>query len=79
VRRLSALAADPATPATILVTHHVDEIPPGYDHVLLLRDGRVTAAGPIDDVLTSEALSDCFGIEVTLERRGDRWSAFSVE
>ena len=79
VRRLSALAADPETPATILVTHHVDEIPPGYDHVLLLRDGHVTAAGPIDEVLTSEALSDCFGIEVSLERRGNRWSAFSVE
>lgn len=77
VRRLATLAADPATPATILVTHHVDEIPPGYDHVLLLRDGFVAAAGPIDDVLTSEALSDCFGIEVTLERRGDRWSAFA--
>ncbi len=79
VRRLATLAADPATPATILVTHHVDEIPPGYDHVLLLRDGQVTAAGPIDDVLTSDALSDCFGIAVALERRGNRWSAFSVE
>lgn len=78
VRRLGALAADPATPATILVTHHVDEIPPGYGHGLLLRDGRVTAAGPIDDVLTSAALSDCFGVEVILERRRDRWSAFAV-
>jgi iron complex transport system ATP-binding protein len=79
VRRLGALAADPATPATVLVTHHVDEIPPGYDHVLLLRNGRVTAAGPIDDVLTSAALSDCFGIDVTLERRNGRWSAFAVQ
>ncbi|MEY2422558.1 MAG: iron complex transport system ATP-binding protein [Acidimicrobiaceae bacterium] len=78
VRRLGALAADPATPATVLVTHHVDEIPPGYSHVLLLRGGRVTAAGPIDDVLTSAALSDCFGIDVTLERRNDRFSAFAT-
>jgi iron complex transport system ATP-binding protein len=77
VRRLGGLAADPATPATVLVTHHVDEIPPGYGHVLLLRDGRVTAAGPLDDVLTSAALSECFGISVTLERRGDRFSAFA--
>ena len=77
VRRLSALAADPATPATILVTHHVDEIPPGYNHVLLLRDGRVTASGPIDDILTSAALSECFGIDVILERRNGRWSAIS--
>jgi iron complex transport system ATP-binding protein len=77
VRRLGALAADPTTPATILVTHHVDEIPPGYDHVLLLRDGRVTAQGPIDEILTSAALSDCFGINVVIERRRDRWSAFA--
>jgi len=79
VRRLGTLAADPATPATILVTHHVDEIPPGYGHVLLLRGGRVMAAGPIDEVLTSAALSGCFGVEVVLERRHDRWSAFAVQ
>ena len=77
VQRLAALARDPATPATILVTHHVDEIPEGYDHVLLLRDGRVLAAGPIDEVLTSDSLSECFGLDVTLERRGGRWSAFA--
>ena len=78
VRRLGALAADPATPATVLVTHHVDEIPPGYGHVLLLRRGRVMAAGPIHDVLTSAALSECFGIALALERREGRWSAFAV-
>jgi iron complex transport system ATP-binding protein len=76
VRRLGALAADPSTPATILVTHHVDEIPPGFGHALLLREGRVMAAGPIDDVLTSDALSECFGIDVTVERRNHRWSAY---
>ncbi|HEX4818908.1 MAG TPA: ATP-binding cassette domain-containing protein [Acidimicrobiales bacterium] len=77
VQRLAALARDPATPATILVTHHVDEIPAGYDHVLLLRSGRVLGSGPIDDVLTSDSLSECFGLAVTLERRGGRWSAFA--
>lgn len=77
VRRLGALAADPDTPATVLVTHHVDEIPPGYGHVLLLRAGRVLAAGPIDEVLTADALSECFGLPVELERRGRRWFAFS--
>ena len=77
VQRLAVLARDPATPATILVTHHVDEIPEGYDHVLMLRGGRVLACGPIDDVLTSASLSDCFGLAVTLERRGGRWSAFA--
>ena len=46
VRRLAALAADPYAPAIVLVTHHVEEIPPGFTHVLLLRGGRVVAAGP---------------------------------
>ena len=77
VQRLTALARDPATPATILVTHHVDEIPESYDHVLMLRGGRVLGSGPIDDVLTSDSLSECFGLTVTLERRGGRWSAFA--
>ena len=52
-RRLADLAADPTTPATVLVTHHVDEIPAGFTHVLLLKAGRVLARGPIDDVLTA--------------------------
>ncbi len=77
VQRLASLASDPATPATVLVTHHVDEIPPGYDHVLLLRDGRVMASGAIDDVLTSASLSECFGVAVTLERRNGRFAAFA--
>ena len=77
VQRLAALARDPETPATVLVTHHVDEIPEGYDHALLLRAGRVFASGFITDVVTSATLSECFGVDVTLERRGGRWSAFA--
>jgi iron complex transport system ATP-binding protein len=49
--RLGALAADPARPALVLVTHHVDEIPAGFTHALRLREGRVDAQGPIGDVL----------------------------
>lgn len=75
VRRLGALASDPATPPTVLVTHHVEEIPPGFGHVLLLRDGEVQAAGPIDDVLRADALSACFGLPLELDRHGDRWTA----
>jgi iron complex transport system ATP-binding protein len=77
IQRLAALASDPTTPPTVLVTHHVDEIPPGFTHVLLMRAGRVTARGPIEDVLTESALRDCFEIDVALERRGPRWFAFS--
>ncbi len=57
VARLSALAMDPDAPATVLVTHHVEEIPPGFTHALLLREGRVVAQGLLDDVLTAENLS----------------------
>jgi len=73
--RLATLAADPDVPPLILVTHHLEEIPPGVTHAALLRGGRLVAAGPIDDVLSDEAVSRAFGVEVTLERRDGRWSA----
>ncbi len=78
VRRLGHLARDESTPATVLVTHHVDEIPAGFDHVLLLRRGRVLAAGPIDEVLTAPALSECFEVDLQIERRDGRWFAWST-
>ena len=75
VRRLADLAADLAAPALVLVTHHVEEIPPGFTDVLLLRDGRVVAQGPIELALTEENLSKTFGMPLILERVGDRWTA----
>jgi iron complex transport system ATP-binding protein len=74
---LAALATDPDAPAMVLVTHHVDEIPPGFAHALLLREGRVLKAGPINRVLTSHNLSVCFGVPLRLERHGNRWSAWA--
>ncbi len=73
--RLGALAADVTAPALVLVTHHVEEIPEGFTDVLLLRSGRVVAAGPLDTTLTAENLSTTFGRELVLERRAGRWSA----
>jgi len=70
VDALDRLADDAATPPTVLVTHHVEEIPSRYTHALLLRDGGVLASGPIDDVLDAAALSACFGVALTLERDG---------
>lgn len=64
-----------STPPVVLVTHHVEEVPPSFTHALLLRDGTVLAAGPIDDVLDEEALSECFGLPLVLERSEGRWSA----
>lgn len=75
VARLSELAFDPDAPAIVLVTHHVEEIPPGFTHVLLLRDGRAVVSGLIDDVLTSESLSKTFAQDLVLERSGDRFFA----
>ena len=58
-----------------LVTHHLEEIPPGVTHAMLLRRGQVVAAGAADTVVTSEAVSACFELPVTVERAGGRWWA----
>jgi iron complex transport system ATP-binding protein len=75
VRRLGVLAADPDAPATVLVTHHVEEIPAGISHAMLLRDGRVVAAGLARDVLTAGPLSETFGLALQVDRVGDRYFA----
>ncbi len=76
VARLSGLANDPDAPASVLVTHHVEEIPPGYSHGLLLREGRVVASGLLDDVLTDENLSVTFGLPLAVQRRRGRYTAW---
>jgi len=75
VARLGLLAQDTEAPALVLVTHHVEEIPPGFTDVLLLRGGRIVAAGPLELTLTAENLSTTFGLPLVVERHGDRWSA----
>jgi len=74
VTRLSRLAADPDAPPMVLVTHHVEEIPAHFSHVLLLREGRVVASGPIAEALTSESLSACFGLPLALSGTAGRWT-----
>jgi iron complex transport system ATP-binding protein len=74
--RLATLAADPDAPATILVTHHVEEIPPGFTHAMLLRDGAVVAQGLLGAVLTRDKLSKTFGIDLVLRRSGQRYFAY---
>jgi iron complex transport system ATP-binding protein len=75
--RLSVLAIDPFAPTTVLVTHHVEEIPTAFSHVLLMRSGRVVAAGPMQDTLTEATLSDTFGTALHLETREGRYFAFA--
>ena len=75
VRRLGDLAADTEAPAMVLVTHHVEEIPPGFTDVLMIRGGRVVAAGPIPLTLTADNLSATFGLPLVLEQHGERYTA----
>ena len=77
ISRLRGLALDRSTAPTVLVTHHVEEIPDGFGHVLLLREGRVVAAGPLDETLTSVNLGATFGIPVEVENDGRRWRAWA--
>ena len=78
VGRLATLAADPGTPPMILVTHHTEEIPPGMTHAALMSRSRIVRAGPVRDVLTGEALSECFGVHVDVDLVGGRWFARSA-
>ncbi|MFI5931449.1 ABC transporter ATP-binding protein [Actinoplanes sp. NPDC051494] len=73
--RLTELAEDPDAPAMVLVTHHVEEIPPGFTHALLLREGNVVAAGLLGETLTAENLSKTFGLPLIIQRHGDRYTA----
>src|SRR4051812_24728091 len=75
VSTLSALAMHPASPATVLVSHHVEEIPPGFTHAMLLRGGRVVTAGPIAEVVTERNLATTFGMPLVLGHEDGRWSA----
>jgi iron complex transport system ATP-binding protein len=75
VSTLSVLAMDEMSPATVLVSHHVEEIPPGFTHALLLRGGRVVASGPLERVLTEEVVSTTFGMPMTLSHEDGRWAA----
>ncbi|WP_248966012.1 ABC transporter ATP-binding protein [Sphaerisporangium perillae] len=63
---------------TVLVTHHLEEVPSTATHALLVRDARVLAAGPVDQVLTSDTLSECFGRPLTLERAHGRYHAHAT-
>ncbi|HSJ20205.1 MAG TPA: ABC transporter ATP-binding protein [Nocardioidaceae bacterium] len=75
VSTLSVLAMDEMSPATVLVSHHVEEIPPGFTHAMLLRKGRIVASGPIEHVLTEQIISATFGMPLRLTHEDGRWAA----
>lgn len=77
--RLSVMALDPGAPTTVMVTHHVEEIPRSTTHALLLKQGRVVAAGPIDVTLTDAVVSATYDLPVIVGRVDGRWTARAAE
>lgn len=75
VRLLGEFAASPTAPVIIMVTHHLEEIPPGFTHALVMKDGRVHSAGPIGSTLDSHTLSAAFGLPITVSRFAGRFAA----
>jgi iron complex transport system ATP-binding protein len=73
--RFANFSRDPKAPATILVTHHIEEIPEGTTHALLMKDGLIAVSGPIDDVITSEHISAVFGLPIAVAKEGSRFFA----
>jgi iron complex transport system ATP-binding protein len=74
IEALDTLREEHPRLATVLVTHHLEELPPGTDHALLLREGGALARGPVAEVLTDDLVSKCFDLPLALERREGRWS-----
>jgi iron complex transport system ATP-binding protein len=75
VERLERLAADPGAPGLVLITHHVEEIPPGFTHALVISEGRVVAGGPLSSVLTSETLTAAFNFPIRVTQDSGRFFA----
>ena len=75
IARLGRLAESPTAPTMVLVTHHVEEVPQGFTHAMLLRRGAIIAAGKVDEVFTGAHLSRCFGLPLDVERQNGRWYA----
>ncbi len=75
LRRFSEFSSDPAAPATVIVTHHIEEIPVGTTHALLLKDGAIAVSGPVQQVVTDEHVSAVFGVGVSISFDGSRYFA----
>ncbi len=72
---LAGLAATTAAAPVVLVTHHLEEIPPGFTHALVLHRGETIASGPIAETLTDSVLTDCFGVALRVEHHDGRFTA----
>ncbi len=75
LKRLDLLASDPKAPATLIVTHHIEEIPLGTTHALLLNHGKVVSSGLINSVITDEHLTSAYGLPITVHQEAGRFFA----
>jgi iron complex transport system ATP-binding protein len=75
LRRIESLSKDPLAPATVIVTHHIEEIPVGTTHALLLREGAVVAQGDVASVITDQNLTQAYGLAITVQTEGGRFFA----
>jgi iron complex transport system ATP-binding protein len=75
LRRIELLSKDPLAPATVIVTHHIEEIPVGTTHALLLREGAVVAQGEVASVITDQNLTQAYGLAITVQNEGGRFFA----
>ena len=75
LKRIEIFAKDPLAPATVIVTHHIEEIPSGTSHALLLKDGQVVASGEVNGVISDENLSVAYGIPISVQSQNGRFFA----
>jgi iron complex transport system ATP-binding protein len=75
LKRIEAFASDVLAPATVIVTHHIEEIPSGTTHALLLKEGRAIAQGVIESVINDVNLSTAYGLPITVQNQGGRFFA----
>jgi len=75
LRRFATFSKDPTAPASVLVTHHIEEIPVGTTHAILLKDGKIAVSGPVESVVTTEHVSTVFGLPIEVSYESSRFFA----
>jgi len=75
LHRFAQFSNDPSSPVSVLVTHHIEEIPIGTTHAILLKDGRIAVSGPVDSVITTEHVSAVFGLPIQVSHESSRFFA----
>ena len=78
IEMLDHFASDPGSPAMVMVTHHVEEIPSGFTHLMVISGGRAIAQGPIGDTLTGDVLSEAFGRPLSITHNNGRYQATAL-